>query len=65
MIQLPKSLTATIHVDFHYDHQGKPPSEAELDRLSRVLSRAAELDPKLQHFLAQLVDYINHLDQGE
>ncbi len=59
MMQAPKSLTAIVHVKFHYeDSQNDEPSRAEL--LSRVLERASELNPELQKML---VDFASHVDK--
>ncbi len=58
-MELPKSLTAIVHVRFHYeDRKNSELSRAEL--LSKVLERASELNPELQ---SMLVDFANHVDR--
>ncbi len=59
MMEAPKSLTAIVHVKFHYeDDRSTEPRRAEL--LSRMLEHAVELKPELQQML---VDFASHMDK--
>ncbi len=59
MMEAPKSLTAIVHVRFHYeDKKYTEPGRAEL--LSKVMERASELKPELQQML---VDFASHVDK--
>ncbi len=58
-METPKSLTAIVHVKFHYDdNRSTEPRRAEL--LSRMLEHAVELKPELQQML---VDFASHMDK--
>lgn len=59
MMKSPKSLTAVIHIKFNYpEPEDKPVNEADMEMLSRILDRAAELEPELQELI---VKFANHL----
>lgn len=59
MIQSPKSLTAVVHVKFHYgEEETKQPGEAQVELLSNVMDSASEMSPELQEVLAQFADYL-------
>jgi len=60
MIELPKSLTAIVHVRFHYGEGGKNTEPRRAELLSKVLDRASELNPELQ---MMLVDFAGHVDR--
>ncbi|MBU0847369.1 hypothetical protein KKH23_09325 [Patescibacteria group bacterium] len=60
----PKSLTAVVHVKFHYeDGEGKggikSVSDRDIEVISRVLDRAAGLEPELQEVLVKFADYLS------
>ena len=60
MVSLPNSLTAVVHLRFHYDEKEKKlVGEAEIQLLDELLGRAGDLDPKLQELLIKFADYIN------
>lgn len=66
MMQTPKSLTATVHIRFHYDEtKSKPPSEGEIELLNRLMDQATELEPKLQELLVKFADYIKEISSEE
>lgn len=61
MIKSPKSLTAVVHVKFHYDEtEPKPVSERDVEMVSQILTKASGLDPELQELL---VKFAGHLSQ--
>lgn len=57
IFQSPKSLTATIHVRFHYkeEEQQKPPDESGLQIINRLLDKAGGLEPELQDYCSSLL----------
>jgi hypothetical protein len=58
MNEIPKSLTAIVHVRFQYGGGiSTKPRRAEL--LSQVVERASELNPELQEML---VNFAGHVD---
>jgi len=63
MIKSPKSLTAVVHMKFHYeDGEGgevKPVSEVDIEMVSRILDKAAGLDPQVQEVLVKFADYLS------
>jgi len=59
MIQSPRSLTAVVHVKFHYDEvEAKPVNERDIEMLSQILSKASGLEPELQQLLIKFADYL-------
>ncbi|KKK83505.1 hypothetical protein LCGC14_2792730, partial [marine sediment metagenome] len=49
---LPSSLTAVVHMRFHYDEKEKKlVGEAEIELLDELMGRAGDLDPKFQELL--------------
>ena len=68
ILQSPKSLTATIHVRFHYkeeEEQQKPPDEDGLQIINRLLDKAAELQPSLQDLLVRFADHLKNISTNE
>jgi len=62
MIESPKSLTAVVHVKFHYrEPEAKPETEGEVEMLSRILNQASEMSPEMQEILVKFADYLNNL----
>lgn len=62
MIQSPKSLTAVVHVKFHYaDEEAgiKPVSERDIEVISRILDKASGLEAEKQELLVKFADYLN------
>lgn len=66
MIQSPKSLTAVVHVRFHYDEakEGRP-RQGEVEILSKVMDQASELAPDLQEMLIKFASFVGKASQGE
>jgi len=65
MIESPKSLTAVVHVKFHYEEkESKSDTESEtesgVETLSKLLDQASELDPEYQELL---IKFANHLKE--
>jgi len=57
---LPSSLTAIVHVRFHYDEKEKKiVGKAEIQLLDELLGRAGDMDPELQELLVKFADYLN------
>ncbi|MBA7475084.1 hypothetical protein ES707_10450 [subsurface metagenome] len=62
----PKSLTAIVHIKFHYkDLEAGPIAEGEVEIISRILGQASELPPDLQEILVKFAGYLNHLSGGK
>lgn len=58
----PKSLTVTIHIEFHEDgSQAKGDGEVEL--ISRMMKQASRLDPESQELLVKFADFLIY-DRG-
>ena len=58
----PSSLTATIHVRFHYkEPEKKAVTEADVARLSRILEQANDLDPDMMGILFKFASYLEEL----
>lgn len=65
MIESPKSLTALVHVRFHYkEPEAKPVGESELELVGRILDRASELSREQQELLLKFAHYLEKL-KGE
>lgn len=59
MVDMPRSLTAIVHLRFNYDEkQRKLVGEAEVQLLDDLMGKAAGLDPELQELLVKFADYI-------
>ena len=66
MIQSPTSLTAVVHIKFHYgDAITKPVGEKDIEMISQILDKASGLDPELQGFLVRFADYLSQVTQGK
>jgi len=63
MFELPKSLTAVIHIRFQ-EPISKPPTEKEIEILNRMMDKSDELDPELSEILVQFADYLNKAYSG-
>ena len=56
----PKSLTAVVHVKFHYgDSECKPVGEREIEMIGQLLQKASGLEPELQELLIKFAEFIN------
>lgn len=65
-MKTPKSLTATIHVQFHYDEEEpKQASESEVELVNKILDRTSELEPDLQEIILKFADYLSSLGEKE
>lgn len=59
MIQAPRSLTATIHVRFHYkEPESEPVSEGETQIIDKLLSHTEDMTPELQEILLKFASYL-------
>ena len=67
IVESPKSLTAVVHVNFHYQEpQVKPVGEGEIEILSRILNQASGLSPEMQEVLVKFADHLGNLkDRAE
>lgn len=62
MFQAPKSLTATVHVRFHYQEPESGAVDAgEIEMVSKILDQASELSPELRELLVKFANYLNEL----
>lgn len=62
MFESPRSLTAVIHVRFHYkEADGKGGSEGGVALMDKILEQASELPPELQEVVVKFADYLNGL----
>lgn len=60
MLKTPKSLTAVVHVKFHYkEPEMKSISESEIEMVSRILNHASEMPAEYQEILIKFADYLN------
>jgi len=61
MMEVPKSLTALVHVKFNYqESENKGVSEPEVEILSRILNQASDLPREMQEIL---VAFAGHLEK--
>ena len=60
MIESPKSLTAVVHVRFHYGEAESKATGRRVETLSKLLDHASELRPEHQELL---VKFANHLKE--
>ena len=66
MIESPKSLTAVVHVKFHYeDAEDKPISEQDIELVSQILTKAAGMKPEEQSLLVRFADYLVQFKDGQ
>lgn len=64
MLESPKSLTATVHVRFHYTEPAtKPMSDSQTQMIGKILDQAAEMEPEFQELLLKFTEYLNHQKQ--
>ncbi len=48
MIESPRSLTAVVHVKFHYEEaEIKPVGERDIEMISHILDKASGMEPEL------------------
>lgn len=58
MIQ-PKSLTATIHVRFHYaEDETRPVTDCPIDLVANLLEHVGDLSPDLQELVVKFANYL-------
>jgi len=59
MMQPPRSLTAVVHVKFHYGEAvSEKPDEGQVELLNKLMENTSSLDPELQRIL---VDFANQM----
>ncbi|MBA7695670.1 hypothetical protein ES703_104302 [subsurface metagenome] len=64
MMESPKSLTAVVHVKFHYkDTEAKPVSDSDLKMISRILDTASSMEPEFQELLVKFADHLRKLGE--
>lgn len=62
MIESPKSLTAVVHVKFHYKElKAVPVAQSEPEILNSILDRASEMPPEYRELLIKFTDYLGSL----
>jgi len=67
MTGMPKSLTAIVHMKFHYEDVKRTggdgdPRRAEL--LSQLVERAADMSPELQKILEEFAKQVEEVSSG-
>ena len=66
MIGPPKSLTAIVHVRFHYDEEGETePGAADLEMVGKLLERASKMEPDMRDILVKFADYLQKVGRKE
>jgi len=68
MMGMPKSLTAIVHVRFHYEDVKRTGGDGEPRRaelLSRIVERAADLSPELQKILEEFAKQVREVSNGD
>jgi len=60
MIESPKSLTAVVHVRFHYGEAETKSTERGVEALSKLFDQTSKLSPEHQELL---VKFANHLKE--
>jgi len=66
IVSPPKSLTAIVHVKFHYKEiETGQVTEGEVEIISRILDQASELPPNLQEIMIKFADYLSHPSGGK
>lgn len=61
MFEAPKSLTAVVHVRFHYQEPEGKVGGSEVELMDRVMDRVSELPPELQELVVKFTDYLKEL----
>lgn len=66
MMQSPTSLTATIHVKFHYGEPGsKLIDDSQLEMINAILHGANNLDPALQELIIGFVHHLKEVNKDD
>jgi len=66
MIKSPKSLTATIHVRFHYkENETDPLEQGTTETIAKILDEASDMDPGLQELLIKFANYLSQISQKQ
>ena len=66
VIGFPHSLTATIHVKFHYKDAGaKGVEKGDIEMINHILERASGMTDKERTFLTRFADYLSGKSQAE
>ena len=60
MIESPKSLTAVIHIRFHYGEAKTKATKRGIEALSKLLDQTSGLSPEHQELL---IKFANHLKE--
>ena len=65
-IGFPLSMTATIHVKFHYqDTKTKGVEKGDVEMINHILERASGMTDKERTFLTRFADYLSGKSQAE
>ena len=58
-MDLPISVTAIVHLKFHFDKESrKIIGEAEIQLIDELMAQASDLDPELQELLLKFANYM-------
>ncbi len=58
-MDFPKSLTAIVHVNFHYQDGRKPVTQSQIETMSKILEHVSEFHPKDKAILVKFIDYLS------
>jgi len=59
MMELPKSLTAVVHVRFHYqEEETRPATASQIEMLDSLMNKASGLSPNMQEILVKFASYV-------
>lgn len=62
MRQLPKSLTAVVHLSLHYEDGKRGGGSSPAELLGQILDRVATLSPELQRVLMEFTCEVNEVE---
>ena len=63
MNQLPKSLTATVHIRFHYPEAETRPNDCPIELVANLLEHVDDLPPDLQEVVVKFANYLRESNQ--
>jgi len=64
-MESPKSLTAIVHVKFHYiEPKTKPVSEGEIEMMANVLDKTSDLSPEMRDIVVKFAEYLGQVKAG-
>ena len=59
MMQLPKSLTATVHIRFQYaEPETTPVADCPIELVAKLIENVGDLPPELQEVIFKFANYL-------